>query len=197
MKSYGQAPSKKAAGAVAALNWNVNNRQFNVDRNNADNQNSNATCSAAPTATGATKNLWYRTTSGAKSRWLPYLNEFDRFVKHELKVKAYLRYGDDFIMIEPNKEKLEELRSRSIDFLNRILKLKMNRKNDRILKPKYGLKFLGVVLWPRGHRLSHRNGSRISHRLNLSNAGSYYGMVKHYYKQKKIKEFQWLIEQRL
>lgn len=32
---------QKSAGAVPALNWNVNNRQFNVDRNNADNQNSN------------------------------------------------------------------------------------------------------------------------------------------------------------
>lgn len=32
---------KKSSGAVAAANFNVNNRQFNMDRNNADNQNSN------------------------------------------------------------------------------------------------------------------------------------------------------------
>ena len=31
----------KNAGAVAAFNWNTNNKQFNADRNNADNQNSN------------------------------------------------------------------------------------------------------------------------------------------------------------
>lgn len=74
-----------------------------------------------------------------------YLNEFDRFVKHELKVKDYLRYGDDFIMLESNKEKLEELRSRSIDFLNRALKLTMNRKNDRIIKPEFFQR--GELLW--------------------------------------------------
>lgn len=33
---------QKSAGAVSALNFNVNNRQFNVDRNNADNQNYNS-----------------------------------------------------------------------------------------------------------------------------------------------------------
>lgn len=32
---------QKSSGAVAAANFNVNNRQFNVDRNNADNQNEN------------------------------------------------------------------------------------------------------------------------------------------------------------
>lgn len=126
-----------------------------------------------------------------------YLNEFDHFVKHELKVKAYLRYGDDFIMIESNKEKLENLRSQSIEFLNHVLKLTMNGKNDRILKPKHGLKFLGVAMWPHGHRLSKRNSSRINQRLNLSSAGSYYGVMKHHSKPKKMKEFHWLIEQNL
>jgi hypothetical protein len=29
------------AGAVPAFNWNMNNKQFNADRNNADNQNTN------------------------------------------------------------------------------------------------------------------------------------------------------------
>ena len=35
-----------------------------------------------------------------------YLNDFDYFVKHELKVKYYLRYGDDFIIIAPDAEVL-------------------------------------------------------------------------------------------
>jgi len=40
-----------------------------------------------------------------------YLNELDRFVKHELKVKHYLRYGDDFILIHADLKKLKDLRA--------------------------------------------------------------------------------------
>ena len=39
-KFYGQMLSSSAS-AVPDSYWNVNNRQFNVDRNNADNRNSN------------------------------------------------------------------------------------------------------------------------------------------------------------
>jgi RNA-directed DNA polymerase len=75
-----------------------------------------------------------------------YLNELDRFVKHELKVKYYLRYGDDFILIHQDLEKLNALRKRTIGFLENNLKLKLNPKNDKIIKSTYGLKFLGVVI---------------------------------------------------
>ena len=34
-----------------------------------------------------------------------YLNDFDHFVKEELKIKYYWRYVDDFIMIHNNKIK--------------------------------------------------------------------------------------------
>ncbi len=31
-----------------------------------------------------------------------YMNEFDQFVKHKLKVKYYIRYADDFVILEPS-----------------------------------------------------------------------------------------------
>ncbi len=34
-----------------------------------------------------------------------YLNELDQFVKHNLKVKYYLRYCDDFIILQDDKKK--------------------------------------------------------------------------------------------
>ena len=37
-----------------------------------------------------------------------YMNEFDQFVKHNLKVKYYIRYADDFVLISENKEWLEK-----------------------------------------------------------------------------------------
>ena len=38
-----------------------------------------------------------------------YLNEFDQFVKHRLKIKHYLRYADDFIILDSNRGILEKL----------------------------------------------------------------------------------------
>jgi len=52
-----------------------------------------------------------------------YLNELDRFIKHNLKQKAYLRYGDDFILVENDSKKLKILRAETMDFLKNELKL--------------------------------------------------------------------------
>lgn len=35
-----------------------------------------------------------------------YLNELDYFVKHELRAKYYIRYVDDFVLLNPSKEQL-------------------------------------------------------------------------------------------
>lgn len=36
-----------------------------------------------------------------------YMDPFDKFVKHKLKVKYYIRYADDFVIISPDKNYLE------------------------------------------------------------------------------------------
>jgi len=38
-----------------------------------------------------------------------YLHEFDRFIKHELSIKYYGRYVDDFVIIHPDKEYLKKI----------------------------------------------------------------------------------------
>ena len=126
-----------------------------------------------------------------------YLNELDRFVKHEVKPKAYLRYGDDFIMIDGDREKLIEMRQRVQKYLQGQLKLDLHGKNDILLKTNDGLKFLGVILYPSGCRISDRNKKRVFARLNPRNAGSYWGILKRYEKKKYLKRFQWrLMEKR-
>ena len=120
-----------------------------------------------------------------------YLNELDCFVKHEVKAKAYLRYGDDFIIIDGDREKLLEMRKRVQEFLKGQLMLDLNPKNDLVLKITDGLKFLGVVLYAPGCRLNDRSRKRVFERLNDRNAGSYWGMVKQYEKKKYLKRFQW------
>ena len=126
-----------------------------------------------------------------------YMNEFDRFVKHNLKPKAYMRYGDDFIMIEKNFQKLSSLREQATDFLHSVLKLNINPKSDKILKSKQGLKFLGVVIWPSGRRLSKRNEVRVQEKLTLTNVASYRGVVTQHTSDKKIREFSWITLEKL
>lgn len=126
-----------------------------------------------------------------------YLNEFDRFVKHILKPQAYLRYGDDFIFIEQNPQTLLALRQKATDFLLEQLQLRINLKSDHILKPKQGLKFLGVVLWPSGRTLNKRNVKRGSVRLNHQNAASYRGFILKHGNKKKYKELNWLVFEKL
>jgi hypothetical protein len=122
-----------------------------------------------------------------------YLNELDRFVKHELKVQHYLRYGDDFIMLGADERGLKEKRVKTIVYLKNVLKLDINLKNDKILKPGHGLKFLGVVIWPGRRKLNNKNRSRLIRKLNNSNFSSYYGLISKNEKHKQMKRFNWLI----
>lgn len=121
-----------------------------------------------------------------------YLNELDRFVKHNLKPKAYLRYGDDFILIEKDERKLREFRFRVIEFLKN-LNLDLHAKNDVIVKVRHGLKFLGVIIGPDGRRLNRRMKTRINNRLTTKNLSSYWGLVMKHGNRKEREIFNWRI----
>lgn len=114
-------------------------------------------------------------------------------MKHELRAKYYLRYGDDFILVHQNLEKLRHFRVRVLKFLEMGLNLHLNPKNDIICKAGHGLKFLGTVIRPDGRKLSKRNRKRIRKKLNLKNAGSYYGLVNKHSLSKFRHELDWWI----
>lgn len=46
-----------------------------------------------------------------------YLNELDQYVKHELKCRYYLRYCDDFILLDTDKDKLGKWKEQIRQFL--------------------------------------------------------------------------------
>ncbi len=122
-----------------------------------------------------------------------YFNEFDRFVTHSLKPKAYLRYGDDFVIFETNKTSLEKIKAQAVSFLSEKLNLHINSKNNIIIKPKQGLHFLGVDIFPFGRRLKKRNWEKIINNLEEKNFSSYLGLVKKHCKRKKVREANWHI----
>lgn len=126
-----------------------------------------------------------------------YLNELDRFVEHQLKPKAYLRYGDDFILVETDLEKLKFFRTQATNFLNNKLKLQVNPKSDKIMKVHNGLKLLGIKFWPSGRTLTKRNLSRTKEKLASNNVSSYSGLIKKHGNKKQIKHFNWLVYEKL
>lgn len=123
-----------------------------------------------------------------------YLNELDRFATHSLKPLAYLRYGDDFIVFEMDEKKLKNIRTKTADFLLTQLKLNLHAKNNLIFKAKHGLKFLGTEMWPLGRRLSKRNKTRISNRINLRNVSSYHGIVAQHGGSKMSEWLDWKVK---
>ncbi|MFA4890767.1 MAG: reverse transcriptase/maturase family protein [Candidatus Gracilibacteria bacterium] len=124
-----------------------------------------------------------------------YLNELDRYIKHKLKIKAYLRYGDDFLIFDNSEDYLEKTKALTANFLRDKLNLELHAKNNYIVKTKHGLKFLGLVLYPDERRINKRNCKKLRSKLNMKNVSSYWGIVKKHSDMKAIQEFQWeLIE---
>ena len=123
-----------------------------------------------------------------------YLNELDRFVKHDIKPQAYLRYGDDFIIIEKNKNDLLSYKKITTEFIAEKLKLEINHRNDILIKARQGLHFLGVEIFPKGRRLNKRNWRRTIKNIKTRNIASYKGLVNKHSKEKKRRYFDWIIE---
>jgi retron-type reverse transcriptase len=86
-----------------------------------------------------------------------YLNELDYFVKHELKVKYYIRYVDDFIILHRSKKRLEFYRKKIEEFVNKELNLNLHPDKTNILSLANGLDFLGYKIFYHYKLLKKRN----------------------------------------
>lgn len=80
-----------------------------------------------------------------------YMNEFDQFSKHTLKIKYYVRYADDFVVLSAHKEWLEKQISLIHDFLWQRLRLTIHPDKIFIKTLASGVDFLGWV-----HFTDHR-----------------------------------------
>lgn len=77
-----------------------------------------------------------------------YLDDFDKFVKQTLKVKYYIRYADDFIILHEDKEYLESLVSPVNEFLKEKLDLEIHQNKVVFRKFRSGVDFLGYIIFP-------------------------------------------------
>ena len=109
-----------------------------------------------------------------------YLNELDYFVKHQLKVKYYIRYVDDFIIINRNKEKLVILGQEIKKFLKKTLKLEIHPEKYKLINLSRGVDFLGFKNFYFFKLPRKRNIRKIENKIKL-------------FKQKEI-SYQYLIQ---
>ncbi len=76
-----------------------------------------------------------------------YLNELDYFVKHKLKVKYYIRYVDDFVILHNSKLQLQLWKQAIDSFLKMGLKLELHPEKSKIIPLHKGVSFLGFRIF--------------------------------------------------
>lgn len=120
-----------------------------------------------------------------------YLNEFDRYVKHTLRIRNYLRYGDDFVIFTYSRGAAIECRKLVKTFLHCQLFLDLYSRNDVIHPCSEGAKFLGCLLYPTHRRLQKRVWNRVLRRMDRHNISSYYGLVHAHCDAQSVTYFHW------
>jgi RNA-directed DNA polymerase len=124
-----------------------------------------------------------------------YLNELDWFMKRDLKIKFYLRYCDDFVIFDKDKNNLLAIIPLLRIFLGEDLKLKLHERKIIIRKLNQGIDFLGYVILPHHSVLRTKTRNRALRKIEAkknkmanglvsegnfkSSLNSYLGMLKH------------------
>ncbi len=112
-----------------------------------------------------------------------YLNVLDQFLKHRLKVRYYVRYCDDFIILGDDPAALAEAVGEINDFLKHRLNLSLHPRKITIRKHRQGIDFLGYVILPHHRVLRTRTKRRIfkkaGHGMSSHSLQSYLGIFSH------------------
>lgn len=113
-----------------------------------------------------------------------YLSKLDQFIKHKLKIKYYLRYADDFLMLGLNKEGLLQRFKTVKHYLWKSLKLEIHPNKISMRKFSWGIDFCGYIVLPHYILPRAKTKRRILKKIvkeNISNQSlqSYLGYFSH------------------
>lgn len=124
-----------------------------------------------------------------------YLDRLDQYVKRDLRVKNYLRYTDDFILLSRDRFELERVLPLARYFLLHDLDLELHPTKVFFRKWCQGVDFLGYVHFPYHRVLRTKTKKRMIRKLNTQNeefkaeainedgvrqtASSYLGVLSH------------------
>ena len=101
------------------------------------------------------------------SQWLGnlYLNELDMYVKHELKIKNYIRYNDDFCLFHNDKEYLRNCRSKIEEFVAKKLDLIVSKQ--KLFPVCLGVDFIGYRHFPEKVLLRKSTAKRMKKKIAM------------------------------
>ena len=85
-----------------------------------------------------------------------YLNSFDHFIKHDLKVRYYGRYVDDFVIIHNDRDYLKSIIPKIKRFLSDELFLTLHPDKIYLQHHSKGVKYLGAVIMPKRIYIANR-----------------------------------------
>jgi len=94
-----------------------------------------------------------------------YLNEFDQWAKHTLKARHYLRYCDDFIIVNSDAGYLRDIIPIIQKTLHKKLKLTLHPHKVSITKIIQGVDFLGYVALPHATMVRTSSKNRMFRKL--------------------------------
>lgn len=108
-----------------------------------------------------------------------YMNKLDQFVKNDLRIKGYVRYADDFVLMHEDKELLIDCRHKIEHFLQEQLHLKVHPKKLILKTYASGIDYLGYISFPNHRILRTKTKRRMFRKVNKKNFSSYSGILKH------------------
>lgn len=97
-----------------------------------------------------------------------YLNELDQFVKRTLRIRHYIRYMDDFILVVNSAEEAKKLRQVIEKYIKEHLNLELSPQKVMIGSCLTGVAFLGFFITP--HEIRLRGSCLRRLKLNLKAA---------------------------
>ncbi len=92
-----------------------------------------------------------------------FLNDLDHYIKEQLHCKYYIRYMDDFIIFDHDKEHLKELKKILTEKIKEF-KLELNNKTN-IYDLNHGFSFLGYQFLLKGKKLIIKINSQTKRRI--------------------------------
>lgn len=112
-----------------------------------------------------------------------YLNALDQFVKHELKVRHYIRYVDDFVLLHESPQQLNTWLAEIEAFLP-TLGARLNPAKTILQPAARGIDFVGQVIKPWRRVTRRKTVAEAARRIAaapegdlLATANSYFGLI--------------------
>ena len=106
------------------------------------------------------------------------MDYFDQFVKRRLRLKYYVRYMDDFVILSENRVPLIDVLSDTRSWLKERLALDLHDSKVSFKKWHNGIDFLGYVSFPFHRVLRTRTKKRMFRKLHDENAHSYFAILR-------------------